>query len=266
MKIQEGRVSIQDGVIIGSGGKKSLKADIFLPPINSKDRPSILLIHGGGWLEGDRSQLRGYGILLARLGFVCMCSSYRLSTEAIWPAQIQDVNCAIRYLRSNSQKLGIDGNRIGISGNSAGAHLSLMAGAKVYPKDFEGEGGNNHVSSEVGAICAIYPPTTIRQLDVDLIQNAFLVLMGTKAEKEEYKLASPINYVNKDYPPCMLVHGSSDSVVNLKESTNFYEKLTEFKRPSSLHIFSEEEHAFDSQPDHGRAVADLQAIFFKKYL
>ena len=141
-----------------------------------------------------------------------------------------------------------------------------MAGAKDYPKHFEGEGGNNQVNSEVGAVCAIYPPTTIKQLDIDPIQNAFLTLMGTKAGREEYKLASPINYVNKDYPPCMLVHGSTDSVVNLKESTNFYEKLREFKRPSSLHIFSEEEHAFDSQPDYGRAIADLQAIFFKKYL
>jgi len=266
MKIQEGRVSIQEGVIIGSGGERSLKADIFLPPINSKDRPSIVFIHGGGWLEGDRSQLRGYGILLARLGFVCMCSSYRLSIEAIWPAQIQDVNCAIRYLRANSQELGIDRDRIGISGNSAGAHLSLMAGAKGYPKYFEGEGGNNQVSSEVTAVCAIYPPTTIRLIDTNPIENAFLTLMGTKAGKEEYELASPINYVNKDYPPCMLVHGSSDSIVNLKESTNFYEKLTEFKRPSSLHIFSEEEHAFDGQSDYGRAIADLQAIFFKKYL
>ena len=78
MKIQEGRVSIKEGVVIGQGGEKYLKADIFIPPREGKGRPSILLVHGGGWLEGDRSQLKGYGILLARLGFVCMCTSYRL--------------------------------------------------------------------------------------------------------------------------------------------------------------------------------------------
>ena len=267
MKIQEGRVSIREEILIGKGGEKDLKADIFLPPDEAKNRPSVLFVHGGGWIEGDRTQLRGYGILLARLGFVCMCNSYRLSNEAIWPAQIQDVNCAIRYLRSNAEDLGIDSNRIGISGNSAGAHLSLMAAATEYDADFEGRGGNNEVSSEVKAVCAIYAPTTIRELkNINHLDNAFLKLMGEEAELTDYEKASPMNYVTQDYPPCMLIHGSTDSVVRLKDSTDFYEKLIEQKRPTSLHIFSEEEHAFDGVASYGRAIADLQALFFFKYL
>ena len=267
MKIQQGRVSIKEGIVIGEGGGRSLEADIFLPPLEEKNRPAVLFIHGGGWIEGDRSQLRGYGILLARLGFVCMCNSYRLSNESIWPAQIQDVNCAIRYLRANATDLGLDPDRIGVSGNSAGGHLSLMAAATNYDQIFEGEGGNNEVSSEIKAVCAIYPPTTIRQLEmVNPLENAFLMLMGKEAKKEDYDKASPLNYVTEDYPPCMLIHGSTDSVVRLKDSTKFYEKLIEFNRPASLHIFSEEEHAFDGEPDYGRAIADLQALFFLKYL
>ena len=267
MKIQQGRVSIKEGIVIGEGGGKSLKADIFLPPLEEKNRPAVLFIHGGGWIEGDRSQLRGYGILLARLGFVCMCNSYRLSNESIWPAQIQDVNCAIRYLRTNATDLGLDPDRIGVSGNSAGGHLSLMAAATNYDQIFEGEGGSNEVSSEIKAVCAIYPPTTIRQLEMlNPLENSFLMLMGKEAKKEDYDKASPLNYVTEDYPPCMLIHGSTDSVVRLKDSTKFYEKLKEFNRPASLHIFSEEEHAFDGEPDYGRAIADLQALFFLKYL
>ena len=267
MKIQQGRVSIKEGIVIGEGGGKSLKADIFLPPVEEKNRPAVLFIHGGGWIEGDRSQLRGYGILLARLGFVCMCNSYRFSNESIWPAQIQDVNCAIRYLRANATDLGLDPERIGVSGNSAGGHLSLMAAATNYDQIFEGEGGSNEVSSEIKAVCAIYPPTTIRQLEMlNPLENAFLMLMGKEANKEDYDKASPLNYVTEDYPPCMLIHGSTDSVVRLKDSTKFYEKLIEFNRPASLHIFSEEEHAFDGEPDYGRAIADLQALFFLKYL
>jgi len=267
MKIQQGRVSIKEGIVIGEGGGRSLEADVFLPPLEEKNRPAVLFIHGGGWIEGDRSQLRGYGILLARLGFVCMCNSYRLSNESIWPAQIQDVNCAIRYLRANATDLGLDPDRIGVSGNSAGGHLSLMAAATNYDQIFEGEGGNNEVSSEIKAVCAIYPPTTIRQLEmVNPLENAFLMLMGKEAKKEDYDKASPLNYVTEDYPPCMLIHGSTDSVVRLKDSTKFYEKLIEFNRPASLHIFSEEEHAFDGKPDYGRAIADLQALFFLKYL
>ena len=267
MKIQQGRVSIKEGIILGEGGGRSLEADIFLPPLEEKNRPAVLFIHGGGWIEGDRSQLRGYGILLARLGFVCMCNSYRLSNESIWPAQIQDVNCAIRYLRANATDLGLDPDRIGVSGNSAGGHLSLMAAATNYDQIFEGEGGSNEVSSEIKAVCAIYPPTTIRQLEMlNPLENAFLMLMGKEAKKEDYDKASPLNYVTEDYPPCMLIHGSTDSVVRLKDSTKFYEKLIEFNRPASLHIFSEEEHAFDGEPDYGRAIADLQALFFLKYL
>ena len=110
-----------DLTTIGLAGTRDLEGDLFFPPGDEKNRPAILVVHGGGWREGDRKQLRGYGILLAREGFVCLCSSYRLSTEDIWPAQIQDINCAIRYLRSNSEDLGIDPDRIGISGNSAGA-------------------------------------------------------------------------------------------------------------------------------------------------
>ena len=267
MKIQQGRVSIKEGIVIGEGSGRPLKADIFLPPLEEKSRPAVLFIHGGGWIEGDRSQLRGYGILLARLGFVCMCNSYRLSNESIWPAQVQDVNCAIRYLRTNATDLGLDPDRIGVSGNSAGGHLSLMAAATNYDQIFEGEGGSNEVSSEIKAVCAIYPPTTIRQLEIlNPLENAFLMLMGKEAKKKDYDKASPLNYVTEDYPPCMLIHGSTDSVVRLKDSTKFYEKLIEFDRPASLHVFSEEEHAFDGEPDYGRAIADLQALFFLKYL
>ena len=84
-------VNINDDVKIGLGGTRDLEGDLFFPPGDEKKRPAILIVHGGGWREGDRKQLRGYGILLAREGFVCLSSSYRLSTEDIWPSQIQDV-------------------------------------------------------------------------------------------------------------------------------------------------------------------------------
>ncbi len=265
MKIQDGQVKIQDGIVIGDAGDAPLEADLFLPPIDDIKRPAILIVHGGGWREGDRTQLRGYAILLARLGFVTLSTSYRLSTEAVWPAQIQDVNCALRYLRASSESLGIDPERIGISGNSAGGHLALMAGAKN--KTFEGQGGNNNEPSHVKAICAIYPPARIKKLDnTDPLDNAFLALMGEEAKQSDYDKASPINYINKDYVPTMLIHGSKDNVVSLRDTNDLYEKLIESKVPAEIHIFSEEDHAFDGKNEYGRVVADLQGLFFLKYL
>ena len=262
----EDLVNIKDDVKIGLAGTRDLEGDLFIPPGDEKKRPAILIVHGGGWREGDRKQLRGYGILLAREGFVCLCSSYRLSTEDIWPAQIQDVNCAIRYLRSNNEDLGVDPDRIGITGNSAGGHLSLMAGLRDYDKSFEGEGGHGEATSEVKAICAIYPPAKIRKIEnTDPIIDAYRMLMGD-VDQEEYDKASPLLQIKKDFPPTMLVHGSSDSVVRLEDSTDLYQKLKEENIPAELHIFSEEDHAFDSARGYGRSVAELQHLFFRKYL
>ena len=96
-----------------------LNADLFQPPEGEENGAAIVIVHGGGWREGDKTQLGGYGLLLAREGFVCLCTSYRLSQEERWPAQIQDVKAAIRWIRGNSDILNIDPDRIGISGNSA---------------------------------------------------------------------------------------------------------------------------------------------------
>lgn len=260
-------VKITDNIIIGNIGERELNGDLFLPPEDESNGAAIIIIHGGGWREGDKNQLRGYGILLAREGYTCLCASYRLSQENVWPAQIQDVKCAIRYVRFNAEELNIDPDRIGVSGNSAGGHLSLMAGLREYDARFEGDAGNNEVSSKVKAVCAVYPPALIRKYDdSDPIIDAYKALMGSSATQADFDLASPLLQMKEDFPPTMLIHGSTDSVVGLSDTTDLYRKLVELKVPSELHIFSEEEHAFDAQKGYGRTVAELQNLFFKKYL
>ena len=263
----DGKVEITKDVTIGDLGKKALTADLFLPAKGQENGAAVIIVHGGGWREGDKTQLGGYGLLLAREGFVCLCTSYRLSQEEKWPAQIQDVKCAIRYVRANSENLNIDPTRIGITGNSAGGHLSLMAGLRKPNENFEGDTGNNEVCSEVKAVCAIYPPAQIRRYEnSDPIIDAYRALMGESANQQDYDSASPILQIKNDFPPTMLVHGSTDSVVNLSDSIDLYEKLTNLGIPTELHIFSEEDHAFDAQSGYGRSVAELQNLFFKKYL
>ena len=84
-------VKIKDDVLIGKAGDRDLFGDLFIPPDNNPSKPAIVVIHGGGWMEGDKTQLRGYGILLTSLGFECLCASYRLSQEAKWPSQIEQI-------------------------------------------------------------------------------------------------------------------------------------------------------------------------------
>src|SRR3954469_10716803 len=115
------------GPVGPEGGGRDLRCDVFRPPGDVANAPAVLLVHGGGWRSGDRSQLRGYGILLGREGYVCVASEYRLVQESPWPAQIEDVKTAIRWMRENAKQLGIDPSKIAVEGNSAGAHLALMA-------------------------------------------------------------------------------------------------------------------------------------------
>jgi acetyl esterase/lipase len=152
---EQERVTIEEGVVFGSGGGRELACDVFTPPGGARNAPAVLIIHGGGWRQGDRSQLRAYGLRLGRAGDVCVATEYRLTPEAPWPAQIEDVKAAIRWMRANSDKLGLDPARIAVEGNSAGAHLALLAAGTAGMSEFEGEGGNPGVSTAVAAAIAI---------------------------------------------------------------------------------------------------------------
>jgi acetyl esterase/lipase len=151
----EERVDIREDVVFGTGSGRELRCDVFTPPGQDARRPAVLLVHGGGWRSGDKTQLRGYGILLARAGYVCVAPEYRLVGEAPWPAQIHDVKAAIRWVRAHSDELGIDPSRIALEGNSAGAHLVLFAAGTPNVLPFEGVGGNEGVDTSVAAVVAV---------------------------------------------------------------------------------------------------------------
>jgi acetyl esterase/lipase len=190
------RVTTREGVVFGTGGGRELRCDIYEPPASVKNGIGVLLIHGGGWSSGDRSQLKGYGVLLGRRGYTCIASEYRLTGEKLWPAQIEDVKCAIRYVRANAAELGIDPDRLVISGNSAGGHLSLMAGGAMLP-EFEGDGGNPGVSSSVAAVISFYPPTGLDKR----AWGGMPALFGKGAAIETMKGASPLEYATATVPP-----------------------------------------------------------------
>ena len=128
--------------MVGKGGGRDLLGDLYLPTVATESRPAIVVVHGGGWRKGRPESVRGFGELLSQAGFACLLASYRPSMEAPWPAQIEDVKCAIRFLRANAASLGVDSGRIGIVGDSSGGHLALMA---AVSSPFEGSGGTRRV-------------------------------------------------------------------------------------------------------------------------
>lgn len=268
-----GRVTIDEDVVFGRGGDRDLTCDVFTPPDapdspdagKAPNRPAILLLHGGSWRNGDKSQLKYYGIQLARFGYLCVCSEYRLSGEAVWPAQLHDAKAALRWIRGNATRLGVDADRIAVSGNSAGAHLALMLAATPDTPGLEGDGGNEDAQSHCAAAIAIYPPTLLRTTEPD-DDSPVAALFGGRVDEETADTASPLTYAHRGFPPTMLVHGTADQVVPVAASLQMYEALSEAGAAVEMHIFHGQEHAFDTNVDFARQIVDLTALFFERTL
>src|SRR5256885_1883508 len=158
-------VAYEKDVEFGSGGDATLKLDIARPEKADKRLPCIVVIHGGGWRGGNFKVHVPQIFDFAKQGYVSATVQYRLVPAARWPAQIEDVKCAVRYLRANAEKYGIDKERFGAIGFSAGAHLSMLLGTMDQKDGLEGSGGNANESSKVQAVVSYFGPTDLAQKD-----------------------------------------------------------------------------------------------------
>jgi acetyl esterase/lipase len=262
---QDGRVHVEYDVVFGQGGGRDLKCNIYHPPQEGTKRPAVMLIHGGGWMSGDRSQLHGYGILLGRIGYVCVAPEYRLAGESKWPAQIHDVKACLRWMRANAARLGIDPAKISVEGNSAGAHLALMAAGTPNEPEFEGDGGNAGVPTDVAACVAIYGPTILHGQG-DAVDGAIEFLFGRGASMEVARRASPIEWAAASFPPTLLVTGNRDELVPASWNLAMYNRLIEAGATAELHVYADAPHAFDATPEFGRQVAAIMALFLDRYV
>jgi acetyl esterase/lipase len=268
------RVSIDHGVIIGrapgrDGGGRDLRADVYRPPARldppAAGWPAILLVHGGAWRGGDRGQLRGYGILLARAGWLAVACEYRLTPEARWPEHLHDVKTALRWMRASAPELHIDPARIAISGNSAGGHLALVAAGTPDVAEMEGDGGHAGAGTGVAACIAIYPPTVL-YADVAGGVARPVEMLTDEPTEEIAREASPVTWAKPGFPPTLLIHGSADTVVPVKSSFVMYDALRKEGVPVDLHIYADQPHAFDAAPAFGRRTADEILLFLDRYV
>jgi acetyl esterase/lipase len=219
-------VTHERNIAFGKGGDHPLQLDLYSPKERPHPLPAILFIHGGGWSGGYRQMYHYYCTKFAERGYVAATASYRLSSEAPFPAAVEDVKCAVRWLRANSRKLGIDPNKICVAGGSAGGHLAMMIGYSSDVPELEGKGGNPDTSSRVQAVVDLYGPTDLTD-DFAKSRKEVSRFIGKKFDEapDTYRLASPVTHVTKDDPPTLILHGSIDSTVPIHQAEHLVEKL-----------------------------------------
>jgi len=195
-------------------GNEAWKLDLAMPTDRGDaPRPAIVFIHGGGWTKGDKRGT-GIGAVLdfAAKGYVCISVNYRL--DAGKKACVEDVKCAVRWLRAHAEQYNIDPNRIGAAGNSAGGHLALMLAVCPPSAGLEGDGPYQEYSSMVDAAFCSAPPT----------KPGF---RRGKGADQDVRTIQPMTYVRADVPPIHILQEASDQKVPVVNTDDFVKALRE---------------------------------------
>jgi acetyl esterase/lipase len=259
-------VHVQQDVEYAKAGDVSLKLDIYKPnPESTAPRACVVWIHGGGWQGGNKSSgARLLAPFVASGDYVGVSVGYRLTDVAPFPAQIHDCKAAIRYVRANAGKLGIDPNKIGVWGSSAGGHLVSLLGTSGDVKDVEGNLGTTGVSSRVACVVDFCGPSDFPNFELTSgAQGPITKLLGglPKDRSEIAKQASPITYVSKDDPPFLVVHGTNDATVPFDQGVRFSDALKKGGVDSTLIRMEGGGHGIGGQEIAGRV-----NTFFDKHL
>ena len=258
-----------ENVVYGQAGGHDLKLDLYLPAApaaKGKGLPVVIYIHSGGWRIGSKAEGEQYARLFTDRGIAFASIDYRLSGEAIWPAQILDSKTAVRWTRANARRYGLDPARIGAFGTSAGGHLVALLGTTAGVEALEDRAqGSSQQSSRVQAVCDVSGPVDLSIPTHSLIGKLAVrgELRATPAENPAlYRQTNPALYVKGGEPPFLIIQGDADKLV-LPENARLLEaalkahgdRVTVDLVPGGKHI-----------PLQGAKQRDEIAAFFKRHL
>ena len=241
--------------------------------------PAVVHFHGGGWRKGGASdKTAGW---LARAGFIGISVNYRLSQEALFPAAVHDGKAAIRWARAHAATYGIDPERIGVFGGSAGGHLAALIGTSAGDAFLEGDGPHAEYPSRVQAVVDNYGPTDFLQMNdapgkmdhnrPDSPESAFIG--GPIQERPQLvRKANPIRYASASAPPTLIVHGKNDMAVPYHQSELLCAALEAVGAIVRLVPVENAGHGFKPHPEGAiirpsrREIEALQLDWFRQHL
>jgi acetyl esterase/lipase len=266
--------AVENNIPYGEAGGQKLLLDAYRPfATETAPRPAIVFIHGGGWVGGDKKDFRDMSTGAAKLGYVAFSINYRLATETSnhWPAQLDDSQRAVRWVRANAAKYGVDPQRIGALGASAGGHLVAFLGT-TDTRD-NSDPALAQYSSRVGCVVDMFGPTDLTDDFASKVTGGAAVndllrkLLGVRPEEmpAAERAASPLFCVDAKSAPFLIFHGKLDALVPPDHSERLDAALHAAGVESKLILFDNEGHGFNKKENNDRFIAETVA-FFKKHL
>ena len=245
-------------------GYRPLKLDLYRSTSTKPNRPIVIFVHGGRWLAGSpRMSSPVFGDMdkvlarLAKRGYVVAGVSYRLSAEAHFPAAVDDVQAAIRWLRANSSKFGSDPARVALWGESAGAYIAIMAALSCRLDSRENATGHPLGSSCVQSVVDWYGPTDFGSLDAQALagsrikhdaadspESTFLGCALSECAPALLRQAAALGYVTSHAPPFLIMHGEADTAISPEQSRSLYAALTSAGASAKLDLVPGVNHGF----------------------
>lgn len=264
------------------GQVTQLQMDILKPNINDK-LPVVLFITGGGFIQSPKENYIQQRLAIAEAGYVVASIQYRVVPQATFPGPLEDAKTAVRYLKENAKKFGIDPNKIAVMGESAGGYMSALVGTTSGTKQFD-KGEYLNQNSDVQAAIDIYGLSDLTKVGDDFSKEIQEIHKSPSAPEamwvngvavfgpggsilndlEKAKAANPITYISKDTPPFLIMHGDKDMLVSPSQTKILHEALIDKGIDSTRYIVKNANHA--DQYWNQKEVLDVIIDFLNKTL